>query len=154
MKNKFKFLYIVFFCFSFSVSAGENTKQLFWSEFRAAFLKHDFEALKDMTRFPLEVYGSLDDDPKFESIKMQFSKCVALISKSDPGIDASIKNHMDYFKKNPDLTKIFSDGKPISKEGPNEGFRVGDLLFSSAPFKLIRIYLDTTEKNVRKNCEQ
>jgi hypothetical protein len=35
----------------------------------------------------------------------------------------------------------------------NLGFRVENLIFSSSPFKLERLYLDTTESVVRKKCQ-
>lgn len=51
-----------------------DSAQQFWTKFRAAVLKDDFDALAAMTHFPLEVSGDEDDNPKKFIYRKNFKK--------------------------------------------------------------------------------
>lgn len=51
-----------------------DSAQQFWTKFRAAVLKDDFDALAAMTHFPLEVSGDADNSPKKFVYRKNFNK--------------------------------------------------------------------------------
>lgn len=57
-----------------AAKACPDSAQQFWTKFRAAVLKDDFEALAAMTHFPLKVEGDDDDSPKKFIYRKNFNK--------------------------------------------------------------------------------
>ena len=51
-----------------------ESAQQFWKKFRSAVLKEDMNALADMTQFPLEVGGDMDNNPKKFVYRKNFNK--------------------------------------------------------------------------------
>lgn len=149
MKNKINYLIITLSVLLTAISvfaAKPSAKVKFWNSFRDSFLKEDFKNLEVMTKFPVEVKGAEDADPKFSVKKDHFKSCLALIYPRDIGMGKFDKTHKDYINELKDL--------PETEGGKNQ-FRIGDLVFEKnlGKFKLVRFYLDTSEENVKTNCQ-
>lgn len=140
-----------------SDAAAKDTKvrkkQEAWSNFRGAFLKRDFKKMATLATFPIEVKGNMDEDPVLNVTEQKFRSCFLLIYKEDVGLSAAPESHEAYITKHPSLTKLISNGKPISDEPGEAGFRVASLVFSSSSFKLEGFNLDTADSAIRKKCE-
>lgn len=127
-------------------AAMTSEKIKFWKSFRHLFLEEDFKKLAGVAAFPIEVRGTEDSDPRFSLNQEHFKKCFALIYPRDVGIAKFEKSHRDY---------IFELKELPETEGSKDQLRVGDLIFEkkSGKFKLVRFYLDTSEDNVKTNCQ-
>lgn len=148
--KKIIFLSFVFLS-TFSVAA-DTDKQKFWTDFRKAFLAKDFTTLKQLTVFPLEVRGEADSDPNLKVKEENFEKCLLVIYDRDVGLGGKLESHEAFVKRSSRLSLIKDNGKPISKAPADEKFRVASMEFSGAPFKLERLFYDTSDSGTRKTC--
>lgn len=136
--------------FTFSIQAA--TKEEAYNNFRDAFLKKDFQKLKSLSQFPIEVKGELDSDPTFKVSEKKFIECFSLIYKKEVGIVEVAINHEDYLRDHSDI-KILAKNPSFGIDlKSKDSFRIADLEFSAKDFKLDRFYLDTKNAEVKKAC--
>jgi hypothetical protein len=112
--------------------------QNFYSDFRKALIQNDSLALREMTNFPLEVWGFNDNDPKFKIDASQFmyflNKSISISVEEDQSTGKSI-NTLDLFKMN--------DSVPFQSDYSSQS--IGMLEFKKVDefWKLYLIYTDT-----------
>lgn len=146
-----KIVFIAFLIGS-SISIQAATKEDAYNNFRDAFLKKDFQKLKLLSRFPIEVRGELDSDPTFKVTEKKFVECFSLIYKKEVGIVEVTITHEEYLRDHPDL-KILAKNPNFGIDlKSKDGFRIADFEFTDKEFKLDRFYLDTKNSEVKKAC--
>ena len=120
------------------VSASTESKvcpesaQQFWKKFRAAVLKDDMNALADMTQFPLEVGGDMDNNPKKFVYRKNFNKHFSYL--------LSLDMHGNEYDPNPkpipatmkDFAKAVTDVSLLCRPS-NRQLNVGTWTFLSKP---------------------
>lgn len=131
-----------------STSKVSPAKTIFWKSYRNAFIRKDLTKLSGLTRFPLEVKGTLDGDPVFKVNSEKFRSCFPIVFNRDVGLFAQEQSHLAFIKAT-------STPPGVQKGNSEDLFRVADLEFGkfNGTFRLERIYLDTSNPNIRKQCE-
>lgn len=136
--------------FAFSIEAA--TKEEAYINFRDAFLKKDFQKLKSIAKFPIEVKGELDSDPSFKVTEKNFVECFSKIFTKEVGIVEVQITHEDYIKEHSDLKVIAKNPTWGIDLKSKDSFRIADIEFSEKEFKIERFYLDTKDVSVKKVC--
>ncbi len=70
--------------------------QTFWSEFRAAVVRDDRLAISELTRFPFEARGSLDDAPKARWERSHFLEQIEPLMLQDAGMSTEAETMRAY----------------------------------------------------------
>ena len=115
----------------------------FWKTFREAVLSYDTAQLMNLTVFPLEYRGTLDDDPVVKISQNQFAKIFSLFLNQWHGGDLEGTRELDYVKKivNP------------SDQAVNGEISVGNMVFyeKDGKWKLGFLYLNNETMRCLEN---
>lgn len=115
----------------YSMKPCPESAQQFWTKFRAAVLKDDFDAAAAMTHFPLEVIGDADDRPTKFIHRKNFNKHFAYLLNLDLGGNQYEPNPKPMPKTMKEFTKAVT--KPPECGGNGSQFRMGKLAFLLEP---------------------
>lgn len=69
-------------------SSCDGSAQSYWSKFRSAVLSEGVDSIVDMTLFPFELRGTLDNSEKRKLSRSEFKKLFPTLINSDPGTTA------------------------------------------------------------------
>jgi hypothetical protein len=124
-----------------SVSAVAGTcpdhAQRYWQTFRAAALGSNLTAIVDLSYFPFETRGTLDDSPKRQINRQDFIKLFPQLLKTDPGLSPTPTTMKSLLKTSPRLSSSFCN------LDANQ-FRVGTWVFELKPegWRFIQAFVD------------
>ncbi|ONG56177.1 hypothetical protein BKE38_06630 [Pseudoroseomonas deserti] len=123
-----------------STSGIPSALQTQWQAFRAAVLAGDNAALASMTRFPLEVAGTLDDSGVQRIGQDRFAATLAKVLGHDSGLSPrQPQTNRDLVQRTESLAQ-----DPRRPTATDDQARVGALVFSriGSQWKLTRVYLE------------
>lgn len=150
--NPITILILISFFIGENLFASLNTTKeadTFWGHFRKIFLAKDLDKISTRTQFPLIIKGTMDEDPTFKMSGTNFKKCFVHLFEKDTGLSSTPQNHLDYVKNQFEFSKKLN---PLAAST----FRVGDMVFEKIEndFKLTTIYLETSEKEIIRDCKE
>jgi hypothetical protein len=107
----------------------------FWTDFRGAVLSGDRDAVVAMSRLPLEVRGTLDDEPPRLLDAAALHEALPDLLRQDAGLAASPRPMFQLVEGTP---------QPALPAPEAAGARVGTFEFALGPdgWRLIRAYVD------------
>lgn len=70
------------------MSCSESAQQ-YWKTFRIAVLQDDLSTIANLSRFPFEVRGILDESAKRKILREEFLRLFPLLLGTDPGMSAT-----------------------------------------------------------------
>ena len=123
------------------LSETKDSLQLFWNEFRSAVMNEDSLTLMQLTQFPLNSHGILDDDPQISIGKDQFYYYFKICLNEQTGLSLDNETNFDYIKK----VSILNEDMHFSRV--DNWARISNFVFErlDGNWKLTQIYFDTRE---------
>lgn len=89
---------VIVFSSGCKANSTDDSFQLFWSEFRIATMKNDYEKLETFTKFPLAIYGVHDSIPieyfkrnDFRSIFSRLMEQKMFLLQGDDFVETTMK---------------------------------------------------------------
>ena len=115
--------------------------QSYWIEFREAIIKSDSLKLLELTEFPLNSHGVMDEDPQILINKDNFYYFLKVCLNEDTGMSISSETMLDYIIK----TTTLEEGRLYSKV--DDWCRVSSMEFKliNNKWKLTLIYFNTAD---------
>jgi len=117
-----------------SATPSSNDFELFWQQFRTAFLASDLEALARMTKFPVRGLGETQGEPEKSLGRVEFPRLMRRLQTQDAGKTPTRESHAQYLRH---LDRL----PPDAVQGSTA--RIGDLKFALEPegWRFVSAYL-------------
>lgn len=108
-----------------------DSAQQFWTKFRVAVLKDDFDTLAGMTHFPLEVRGDADNNPTKFIYRKNFNKHFSYLLNLDLGRNEYEPNPKPIPATMKEFARVVTRLPGCNEDG--DYFRMGKMVFLLKP---------------------
>ncbi len=118
-------------------SSCSKSAQEYWKTFRIAVLEDDLSMIANLSRFPFEVRGILDESDKRTILREEFSTIFPALLKTDPGMSATPTTMKSLLKSTIYLSPSFCNTY-------QNQFRVGTWVFELTPedWRFVQAFFD------------